>query len=269
MAVVMLAMVAAWWGPGQGTARGGEPFTFVQLCDPQLGMGEYELDVKAFEQAVARVNELRPDFAVICGDLVHHAEDQAFADVKRIKAGLKVPCYWVPGNHDVGGTPTQASLVRYREMLGKDYFSMTHGGHVFVFVNTQLWKAPVEGASKKQDAWLRQTLETAAAEGAPVVVVGHYPLFLEQPEEAEEYMNLPVAKRKELLDLFERCGVVAVLGGHTHRLIVNEYKGIQLVNGETTSKNFDGRPRGFRWWEVTRGGGLEHRFVGLNEPGGA
>jgi hypothetical protein len=46
-------------------------------------------------------------------------------------------------------------------------------------------------------------------------------------------------------------------------LVVNEYKGIQLVNGETTSKNFDKRPMGFRWWDVAAKGKMVHGFVAL------
>ena len=67
----------------------------------------------------------------------------------------------------------------------------------------------------------------------------------------------------ELLKLCEENGVVAFLAGHTHKLVINEYKGIQLVNGETTSRNNDKRPMGFRWWDVTAKGKMAHRFVAL------
>jgi hypothetical protein len=50
---------------------------------------------------------------------------------------------------------------------------------------------------------------------------------------------------------------------------VNEYEGIQLVNGETTSKNFDQRPMGFRWWDVSSDATLKHRFVELEMTGKA
>src|SRR5437588_11592772 len=39
-----------------------QPFTFVQMCDPQLGMGGYEADVARFKQAVKQINALKPDF---------------------------------------------------------------------------------------------------------------------------------------------------------------------------------------------------------------
>jgi len=75
--------------------------------------------------------------------------------------------------------------------------------------------------------------------------------------------NIPPVKRRELLQLCENHGVVAFLAGHTHKLVVNEYKGIQFVNGETTSRNMDNRPMGFRWWDVSAQGKMEQRFVAL------
>ena len=245
---------------GSSETRG---FTFAQICDTQLGMGGYEHDILTFRTAVSQINALKPDFALICGDLVNTANDESFADFNEIKAGLTVPCYCVSGNHDVGNEPSQESLQYYRQVMGEDYYSFEHKGHLFMVVNTQLWKTPTEGESKQHDAWLDKTLEAAAKKRTPVFVIGHYPLFLETPDEADEYFNLPLAKRKELLSLFEKRGVVAVLGGHAHRLLINEYRGIQLVNGESTSKNFDKRPFGFRLWHVAAERPFRHEFVPL------
>ncbi len=237
-------------------------FTFVQLCDPQLGMGGYQHDVKSFELAVEQINALRPDFVVICGDLVDTPNAESFADFNRIRAGLTVPCYCAPGNHDVGNIATLASLVRYRKVIGEDYYSFENKGYTFVIANSQLWKAPMVGESKKHDAWFKRTLEAAHEKDSPVLVVMHYPLYVKDPEEAEGYFNLPVQKRKELLALFGRYGVVAALAGHTHRTIINEYRGIQFVNGEATSKNFDERPLGFRLWHVSPSL-IRHKFIPL------
>jgi 3',5'-cyclic AMP phosphodiesterase CpdA len=238
-------------------------FKFAQMCDTQLGMGGYEHDVRNFERAVEKLNAMQPDFVVICGDLVNKADNRSFADFNRIKSGFKIPCYCAAGNHDVENEPTAESLARYRAKVGKDYYAVEHKGFTFVIANTQLWKAPLAGESEKHDAWFRTTLIAAKAKASPVVVVVHYPLFLEKPDEEEAYFNLPIAKRRELLELFETSGVVAVLAGHTHKLLVNDYNGIQMVNGETTSKNFDKRPMGFRMWSVDRGGAMIHEFVSL------
>ena len=106
-------------------------------------------------------------------------------------------------------------------------------------------------------------LKTASEKGHRIFVVGHHPLFLKDPNEDDQYYNIPVEKRKSLLRLFESRNVVAMLGGHTHRLTVNDYKGIQLVNGETTSKNLDGHAPGFRLWHVGDTRPFKHGSVPL------
>jgi 3',5'-cyclic AMP phosphodiesterase CpdA len=240
-------------------------FSFVQMCDTQLGMGGYEHDVKTFKQAVVQINALKPDFVVICGDLVNKANKKTFADFNSIKAGFKLPCYCAAGNHDIENEPTPESLKLYREKVGKDYYTVEHKGYTLVVANSQLWKAPVMGESEKHDEWFKKSLKAAKEKSSPVIVFLHYPLFEKSPDEKEVYQNLPIAKRKEILALCEQNGVVAILGGHSHKFISNDYKGIQLVNGETTSKNFDKRPMGFRWWDAQSGNRLTHRFVPLDE----
>jgi hypothetical protein len=67
-------------------------FTFVQMCDTQLGMGGYEHDIKTFRQAVNQINDMNADFVVICGDLVDSANDSSFADFITIKDDFTVAC---------------------------------------------------------------------------------------------------------------------------------------------------------------------------------
>ena len=264
LAIIIVGVTGALNAPSfAGESSETKPFTFAQLCDTQLGFGGYEHDINSFKQAVKQINAFKPDFVVICGDLVHIPSDKSFTDFKKIKDGLTMPCYCAAGNHDVGNKPTPASLKRYRKVIGKDYYSFEHRGYTFVFTNTQLWKAPVKDESEKHNAWVIQKLKEAKKKHSPVFVVAHYPLYVKNPKEKELYYNLPLDKRKELLTLYEECGVVAVLAGHTHRTIINSYKGIQLVNGEATSKNFDNRPLGFRLWNVASPTAVKHEFIPL------
>ncbi len=246
-----------------GQIKQPESFTFVQLCDPQLGFGGYEHDVNSFKLAVQRINDLKPDFVLICGDMVQTFDDKSLADFNNIRAGLKVPCYCCPGNHDVGNEPTVESLNKYRKVFGKDYFSFEHKGYTFVLTNTNIWRVIVEGESQKHDTWCKQTLEAARDKKSPVFFIGHHPLYVKTPDEPNGNNPLPVAKRKELLDLFVNCGVVAVLTAHTHQFISNEYKGIHLVTGETTCRNLDRRPLGFRLWHVESPASIKQEFVPL------
>ena len=239
-----------------------EPFSFVQMCDTQLGMGGYDHDLKSYKTAVNQINALKPDFVVICGDLVHDPNDSSFSDFKRIIEGFKMKCYPAPGNHDVGNIPNDTTLNYYRKTIGKDYYKFKNKGYSFIVTNTQLWKVNVENESERQDNWFNETLKDPSVNNNPVFVIGHYPLYVESPEEEENYYNFPLIKRKEILTLFKQNNVKAYLSGHTHRTIINNYENIQLLSGETTSKNFDERPLGFRLWEVTLDTITQH-FVSL------
>ncbi len=244
-----------------------EPFSFVQLCDTQLGMGGYEHDIQTFKQAVRQINEMEADFVVICGDLVHNASDSSYTDFKTILKGLSIPSHLVSGNHDVGNVPTDTSLQYYRETIGDDYYQFDHKEHSFMVTNTQLWKVEVENESEKHHAWFEETLNNLGEKENPVFVLGHYPLYTERPDEEDHYYNLPMPTRKRILEMFMENNVVAYLSGHTHKLTKNTYEHIQLVSGETTSKNFDDRPFGFRIWQVSSDS-LSNHFVPLKSVEG-
>jgi 3',5'-cyclic AMP phosphodiesterase CpdA len=244
---------------------GQKEFSFIQICDPQLGMGGYEHDVKSLHQAVEQINKLDCDLVVIAGDLVHHASDTAFNRFRSIIGELDVPCYLIPGNHDVGNIPNDSTLNYYRENLGKDYYTFTHNGYAFVMVNSQLWKYNIGEESDRHDIWLARTMDSLNDARIPVIVVGHHPMFLKLADEPEQYSNLPVEKRAGLLKLFESHEVKAYLSGHRHETLIRQYGEIQLVTGETTSKNFDKRPMGFRLWKVSADT-LMHHFVPLEGP---
>ncbi len=236
-------------------------FTFVQMCDTQLGFGGYEHDVESFKTAVKQINALDPDFVVICGDLVDNPNDSTYTDFKKIVDGFHMPCYPAPGNHDVGNIANDSTLSYYRETVGKDYHQFLHHGYSFVVVNTQLWKEDIGNESEKFNNWFKKTIEDQHINEKPVFVIGHYPLFVKTADEKEGYFNLPLEKRKELLKLFGQNNVVAYLSGHTHTTEINQYKNIQLVSGEVTSKNFDGNPLGLRLWTVSDT--IKHQFVPL------
>jgi 3',5'-cyclic AMP phosphodiesterase CpdA len=246
-----------------------QSFDLVQMCDPQIGFIDYAAELARFGQAVQQINELKPDFVLICGDLVNGPSRKSFADFNALKAAFKVPCYCVPGNHDVGDAPTPESLRFYRQSIGKDYYSFEHGDCTIIVVNTQLWKTFVPEESEKHDGWFKETLAAAAKKGRRIFVAGHIPPFARAPEEPNGHDNLPLEKRLELLSLFERYGVQLMLAGHTHRTLTLQYKETQIVTSETTSLNVDLRPFGFRLWHIDAARPFRHEFVMIKvEPKG-
>ena len=156
-----------------------KPFSFVQMCDTQLGMGGYEQDIQAFKQAVKQINVLNPDFVIICGDLVNNPSASSFPDFIEVKESLNMLCYCVAGNHDIGVIPNDTTLSYFRNTFGNDYYTFQHKGYSFIVTNTQLWKEDVENESAKHDIWFKETLIAKGDKKNRVFVIGHYPLYID------------------------------------------------------------------------------------------
>ncbi len=246
-----------------GAARTPLNFSFVQLSDPQFGFGGYEDDARAFEMAVAEINAMDADFVLICGDLTHAvADEKVLAHVQRVRNALRVPSFCVPGNHDVGNVPTPETLRRWRRTVGRDQQVLRWKGCRFVLMNTQLFKAPLPGETNRQSEWLDAMLADAVRAGERAFVVGHVPLFTDDPNEEHEYYNLPLEVRRDLLARFRRHGVTAYLTGHIHRNLEVRLEGVHQVSTASTSFNYDGTLRGFRVWRM-HPGGYTCRYHGL------
>lgn len=241
-----------------------ESFTFVQLCDTQLGMGGYDHDQETFKLAVRHINRLKPDFVVVCGDLIDTTEDdKALDDFNSIKEGFTVPVYCAPGNHDVGNEPSLELLERFRKVIGPDYFVFEREGYAFIVVNTSLWKSPLAPETEKQNEWFEKVLSDASRKNQRAFVFGHYPPFTKNPKESESYFNLPMERRKEILSLLKKHKAIGFLAGHVHRNAVADYKGMFIVASASTSRNFDGSPMGFRLWTVHSPKDVTHEYIAV------
>jgi len=97
--------------------------------------------------------------------------------------------------------------------------------------------------------------------GLPGIVLTHQPPFVNTVHEENNHENYPKATRKALLDRMVDAGVKYVLAGHTHMLKAKAYRGMQILNAETTSNNFDGRAFGFRLLTIGADGRESWDFI--------
>ncbi len=274
-AVLVVAGVALIAG-GRGAARLGaaEPFFFVQLSDPQLGMftenRDFAQDAANYEFAVATVNRLKPAFVVITGDLVHKPGDAAqIAEYRRISAKIDpaIPVYHLAGNHDVGNVPTPASLAAYVKLFGPDRFAFRHGGLAGIALNSSVIHSPQDApaALAEQETWLRAELAKARADGARhIVIFQHHPWFLKSGDEADQYFNIPAARRAAYLALFREFGVRYLFCGHYHRNAEARDGDLVTVTTGAVGKPLGGSKSGFRV-AVVRDDAIEHRFYELGD----
>lgn len=277
-------------------------FFFIQMADPQFGMFASVSELNAeqveerrsrgiflrvaserivgfsnesslYELAIEHANRLRPEFVVICGDMVHDsANSDQLAEIRRITSMLSddIPIYWVPGNHDVGDVPTSETLAGYRERFGDDSYSFDHGGSHFVVINSGICFNPVN----VPDEWealvnfLKADLASARSNGIDhAVVFTHHPLFLERADEDDSYFNIPMERRRILLDIFKSNGVSAVFAGHLHRNSFGTDGDLQMVTTGPIGYPLGDDPSGFRIVKVLASG-IEHDYFGLDDVPG-
>jgi hypothetical protein len=113
---------------------------------------------------------------------------------------------------------------------------------------------------RKQDEWLKQELEKARKSGAPhIVVFQHHPFFLRESGEPDEYFNIPLSRRKPLLDLFRAAGVKYLFAGHYHRNSFGRDGDIEMVTTGPVGKPLGGARSGLRlvWVKPER---LQHEY---------
>ena len=233
--------------------------------DPQFGFGPggknaYNRDLARFERLIDAVNRLKPDLVVLGGDMTHVA-NQVTRDWPRLLKLFKVPVLATPGNHDLGIPMLGRRLARYRSVFGYDYKSIKVGKWRFISGNTMYWHKTDEIEEKKKyEEWIAAELAKAKAADEPVILCGHIPPFVSTVNENNSYENHPKEGRVARLKMYLDNGVRYFLSGHTHRLVVRAYKGMTILNPETTSRNFDELPYGFRLMTLRADGGYSWDF---------
>jgi 3',5'-cyclic AMP phosphodiesterase CpdA len=241
----------------------------AHMTDPQFGFGRtaqdheanYAADLARFERAVARVNALKPDLALITGDMTHRPED-VVRDWPRLLGMFEVPVAVAPGNHDMGQKVSKENRDRYLSVFGSDYRALDVKGWRIIVGNTQFWRETDLTAEKERyEAWLKDELGKAKAFGGRVILAGHIPPFTDRVEEPDSYENCAKESRRKRLDAYLAAGARFFLAGHTHRMIAHGWKELTILNAETTSWNFDRRPYGFRLFEAACETDCSYSFV--------
>jgi len=245
-------------------------FCYFVMADPQLFWGSKE----SWDKAIGFANKLKPDFVVVCGDLVNHWDDEkeiaAYLEVAA-KLNKDIPLHNVCGNHDYKISEPE-SLGFYQTKFGAPWYSFVHKNNLFVVFESTMVKYGDENDNiyKWQMRWLEETLKQAQGKNYDnITVYTHYPLALKKADEPDEYFNLPKTRRMKLIEMFHKYNVKAVFSGHFHHntyvrdgeleLITTNSSGIALKQmGE------EAQPIGFRIVKMSPVG-LEHKYYSYED----
>lgn len=245
-------------------------FYFIQITDPQFGFIDanrsFEKESALYKKAIDAINNLKPAFVVITGDLVNDRKNREQIKEFRRLTGMinkKIPVWFSPGNHDIGQSPTHNDIDTFIKLYGHDRFSFRYEGSLFIGLNSCLIKSTPGEAEEEQYRWLKDQLENNK-DALHKVIFTHYPFFLKDPEEKDEYFNIELSVRKRYLALFAENKADAVFSGHLHNNASSVYGKLVMTTTSAVGKPLADVPSGLRIVYVSPSG-IESSYYSLEE----
>ena len=206
-------------------------FHLTQISDPHLARRLPTL-TENFHRVSEYIDATRPDLVIDSGDLAFaigpdHPDDLEFA--KALHNALPVEYRVIPGNHDIGDNPTnagpppsqlvsEASQQAFRSVFGEDRWRFEAAGWCFIGLNSLIMNTGIP-SEYEQEEWLQSQL--SGANGKPIALFLHKPLFLMTPDDPEEsgtairYVPQPV--RSRLVEMLGALDVRLIASGHVHQ----------------------------------------------------
>jgi 3',5'-cyclic AMP phosphodiesterase CpdA len=205
-------------------------FRLTQISDPHLARRQPKL-IENFHRVSEYIDAKRPDLVVNSGDLAFDGpaqrDDLEFA--KTLHDALPVACRTLPGNHDIGDNPTKVgpvptqpvtepSLQAFLSIFGEDRWRFDAAGWCFIGLNSMVMNTGLAGEAGQFD-WLASQL--SSANGQPVALFLHKPLFLNSPDDPElaatAIRYVPMPARPCLVDMLRAVDLRLVASGHVHQ----------------------------------------------------
>jgi 3',5'-cyclic AMP phosphodiesterase CpdA len=205
-------------------------FRLTQISDTHLARRLDRL-TDNFHRVSEHIDATRPDLVINSGDISFDGptsrSDLKFA--KELHDALPVPCRQLPGNHDIGDNPTAIGPVpkqpateecrqNYLSVIGEDRWRFDEAGWCFIGLNSLIMNTGIESEAEQFD-WL--TAELGRANGKPVALFLHKPLFLNEPDDPELESSairyVPQPRRMQVIEMFDGVDLRLVASGHVHQ----------------------------------------------------
>jgi Icc-related predicted phosphoesterase len=192
-----------------------------------------------YEEIVAEVERLKPDFVMTVGDMIEgYTADTVrlnnqWDEYKSIISKLSMPIYYTPGNHDI---TTDAALGTYKKHIGEPYYSFDINNIHFVIIDNSRWNKSDE-LPKEQIDWLINDLKNN--QNAKFTFVFHHKPFW--------FESTAAGKSDTLHSIFKTYGISAIFNGHYHEYFSGKYDGITYTCLGSSGGSCDPGPTGLHY----------------------
>jgi 3',5'-cyclic AMP phosphodiesterase CpdA len=205
-------------------------FRLTQITDTHLARRLAKLTAN-FERVSDYIDTTRPDLVVNTGDIAFDGptgpSDREFA--RGLHDALPVACRYLPGNHDIGDNPTQIGPVpeqpvternrlAFISAFGDDRWRFEAAGWCFIGLNSLVMNSGLISEAEQFD-WL--AAELASANGKPVALFLHKPVYLNAPDdpelEASAIRYVPMPARRRLVEMLRAVDLRLIASGHVHQ----------------------------------------------------
>ena len=211
----------------------GSGLTFVQISDSHIGFTRPENpDVTGtLRKTVQAINSraVQPAFVVHTGDITHLSKPGQFDTAKAVLSELRAPVLYLPGEHDVIGSPAEYFKFFSRGDAKDGWFSFDQGGAHFISLVNVFNFERMGLMGQAQIDWLAKDL-AAQKQSTPIVVFAHVPLYALYPQWG--WTTEDGSKALALLRRFDR---VTVLSGHIHQIIEHTEGNIRFATANSTA----------------------------------
>jgi 3',5'-cyclic AMP phosphodiesterase CpdA len=217
-------------------------FRLTQISDTHLARRLRPL-IANFERVSEYIDATRPDLVVNSGDIAFDGptqpSDLEFA--RSLHDALPVACRYLPGNHDIGDNPTQIGPApsqpvtekdrqAFISTLGDDRWRFEAAGWCFIGLNSLVMNSGLVSEAEQFD-WLAS--ELACANGKPVALFLHKPIYLNAPDdpelEASAIRYVPMPARRRLVEMLRSVNLRLVGSGHVHQRRDHTFCGVRNI----------------------------------------
>ena len=231
---------------------------------PVVRASDTELPYPRFmnADAVAQINQLGVDAAIIKGDIADRGLAAQFEEARECFARFLMPHHALLGNHDYLGVNRNNPVDGYA-LLGQEPAPrrIELGGWHLLLLETALPGEHYGVFGSERLEWLDAALAESAASQTPVLLIMHHQPV--PPAFKDGYPNSIGMRPEDSLRLFEVIGrhptIRAVLIGHTHRNRVRLYPEAGDVPFAETSNTKD-YPGTFAHYRLFEDGSLHQEI---------